>query len=689
MAAPALPANLARALTYGPQSGKAVRRSQYLTDALEAMTKGQASNIQTPGELAAKLLATAILKRGSDRASDSALEALNADRQTQAGSLLAALRGPEEMAAPVEPPMAPPMQPPAQPQPQPMMGPGGSNAAPPTMATAPARQPVEMRPLPSAMTGPAPGAPNVDAVWRAAIKQESGDRPGVLGPMTEYGQAQGMTQMLPATAREMASKLGVPWRPELMTGTSPEAAAYQERLGRAYFEEGLQRYGGDVEKAIAYYHGGPNEDIWGPKTRAHVDAVMRRVPQQGEMPAGSYQLAQNTVSAPGQMAGDGMAPPPGPPQAPGGGASPSATYWKPNPQQIALVEQLLADPRTYDQGVQMAYQLRAKMAEPIPYEIQTINGVPFYVPKTPGAGSMQAIPVPQAAQTQLMPAQQAGIATAPQGLYVQRDPLGNLKDAPGAPPAGYNAGPDGYSPIRGGPNDPYRVQAPPQGYQFQGGAHVAIPGGPADPRNAQNVLEGTKTIRNEIAPVIDSALKLKRSVDSVRVGYSQQGGAGDIAMINGLQRMIDEGVVREGDVALQLQGQGLAGSISGLKGYMTSEGFFSDPKVRDAVLATAENLFGQVNENYRQRAMGYRSIVDGTYGEGAFDRYVFPSDMAASVGWNEARPAPGAPPPAGAASPAAAAKAGSREAQLRLAIERGLPLTASELEEARRMGLAR
>jgi|GEM_PF-3319162 len=121
-----------------------------------------------------------------------------------------------------------------------------------------------------------PGAaPPADALFESLIKTESGGRPGILGPMTDYGQAQGLTQMLPETAQAMAQKLGVPWKPELMTGTSPEAADYQRRLGRAYFDEGMQKYGGDPVKALMYYHGGPNEALWGPKTQDYAQSVLR------------------------------------------------------------------------------------------------------------------------------------------------------------------------------------------------------------------------------------------------------------------------------------------------------------------------------------------------------------------------------------------------------------------------------
>jgi hypothetical protein len=82
--------------------------------------------------------------------------------------------------------------------------------------------------------------------------------------------------MLPKTAQAMAAKLNVPWRPELMTGTTPEAEQYQTTLGRAYFDEGMQKYGGDPRKALMYYHGGPDESLWGPKTNAYADAVLAR-----------------------------------------------------------------------------------------------------------------------------------------------------------------------------------------------------------------------------------------------------------------------------------------------------------------------------------------------------------------------------------------------------------------------------
>lgn len=85
-----------------------------------------------------------------------------------------------------------------------------------------------------------------------------------------------MTQMLPDTARQMAAKLGVPFRPELLTGKTPEAAQYQTTLGRAYFDEGLSKTG-NVRDALHYYHGGPNRRLWGPKTRSYANSILSRL----------------------------------------------------------------------------------------------------------------------------------------------------------------------------------------------------------------------------------------------------------------------------------------------------------------------------------------------------------------------------------------------------------------------------
>lgn len=116
---------------------------------------------------------------------------------------------------------------------------------------------------------------STQGIFKSLVQQESGGRVGAVGPQTKYGRALGMTQMLPATAKEMAGKLGLPWTPELLTAKTPDAARYQMALGKGYFEQGL-RETGNVRDALRYYHGGPNRSMWGPKTRRYADQVLAR-----------------------------------------------------------------------------------------------------------------------------------------------------------------------------------------------------------------------------------------------------------------------------------------------------------------------------------------------------------------------------------------------------------------------------
>jgi hypothetical protein len=39
----------------------------------------------------------------------------------------------------------------------------------------------------------------------------------------------------------------------------------------------MQKYPGDVRSALMYYHGGPDQKLWGPKTHAYADSILRHV----------------------------------------------------------------------------------------------------------------------------------------------------------------------------------------------------------------------------------------------------------------------------------------------------------------------------------------------------------------------------------------------------------------------------
>ena len=81
------------------------------------------------------------------------------------------------------------------------------------------------------------------------IRQESAFDPRATSPVG----ARGLMQLMPATAREMSRKVGLPYAPESLY--RPEVSI---RLGAAYFREVLDGFDGNVALALAGYNGGPN-----------------------------------------------------------------------------------------------------------------------------------------------------------------------------------------------------------------------------------------------------------------------------------------------------------------------------------------------------------------------------------------------------------------------------------------------
>lgn len=178
----------------------------------------------------------------------------------------------------------------------------------------------------------------------------------------------------------------------------------------------------------------------------------------------------------------------------------------------------------------------------------------------------------------------------------------------------------------------YRIK-PEAGFRTTSdGRQTFIEGGSKDPTSAMNRLQGVKEFRGELKPILDKAEVLTRNIEAVRSGYRQQNGSGDIAMVNGLQKLIDDGVVREGDVALQLQANGIDGRLAGLAGFLTSNGKF-DAELRGKIQRTAEDLYGSLNRGYRDRALAYKGSVERAYGPGAFED-VLPAQTARIYGWD-------------------------------------------------------
>ena len=113
---------------------------------------------------------------------------------------------------------------------------------------------------------------NVDPnLIKAVMFVESSGRPGAHNRESD---ARGLMQLIPDTAR----RLGV---------TDPHDPAQAIDAGARHLAESLNRHG-DASRAILEYHGGRRSTNWGPRTRAHHDAVLNRyntLTQQSQQPA--------------------------------------------------------------------------------------------------------------------------------------------------------------------------------------------------------------------------------------------------------------------------------------------------------------------------------------------------------------------------------------------------------------------
>jgi hypothetical protein len=122
---------------------------------------------------------------------------------------------------------------------------------------------------------------------RATLMGESRLDPNAVSPLG----AEGIAQLMPKTARGL--------------GVSDSFDVNQAIPAAAkYLAEGLNKYG-DPEKALMYYHGGPDESIWGPKTQAYPSKIAQHYAALSAPPSGVDALAASrkaVIPAPGQVA---------------------------------------------------------------------------------------------------------------------------------------------------------------------------------------------------------------------------------------------------------------------------------------------------------------------------------------------------------------------------------------------------
>ena len=136
------------------------------------------------------------------------------------------------------------------------------------------------------------GRTRYDDFRRAIIAQESNGRYGVAN--AEGSGAMGIGQIMPDTARAIAKRIGLPYRPELLAGTDEASREYQDALTAEATKEAFNYGKGDPQLAAQYYFAGPNKKGWGPKTQQYGLDIMRRLGREGApMPR---EVDTNTIS---------------------------------------------------------------------------------------------------------------------------------------------------------------------------------------------------------------------------------------------------------------------------------------------------------------------------------------------------------------------------------------------------------
>lgn len=113
----------------------------------------------------------------------------------------------------------------------------------------------------------------VEGLRPAFIAQESS---GNYSAVNRETGAMGAYQVMPQTGQALAGKLGLPWRPDLMTASTPEGKAYQDKVGGAAIGEAINGGNGNANDVFSYYYGGSDRSKWGPRTRKYASEMSAR-----------------------------------------------------------------------------------------------------------------------------------------------------------------------------------------------------------------------------------------------------------------------------------------------------------------------------------------------------------------------------------------------------------------------------
>lgn len=135
----------------------------------------------------------------------------------------------------------------------------------------------------------------VEALRPHFVAQESG---GDYTARNAETGAMGAYQIMPETGRALAQRLGLGWRPDMMSKDDPASRRYQDALGAAAIQEAIDASNGNPEDVFSYYYGGSNRANWGPRTSQYTMEMMDRIG--GVRGGGDVNQSRAPITMPGK-----------------------------------------------------------------------------------------------------------------------------------------------------------------------------------------------------------------------------------------------------------------------------------------------------------------------------------------------------------------------------------------------------
>ena len=119
-------------------------------------------------------------------------------------------------------------------------------------------------------------------------------------------------------------------------------------------------------------------------------------------------------------------------------------------------------------------------------------------------------------------------------------------------------------------------------------------------------LETEKQYRTELKPIVDKLNEVNRKMRIVKTGFSQGTGSGDVALVTSFIKMIDEGVVTAGELAVQTGAQDL---ISRMRLFVDNakEGDVIGEDLRKNLLRLAQSIEQDTYNAYRPTVESYKA----------------------------------------------------------------------------------